>query len=98
MFGPIADAIARILDVILNLVQVLVIASVIISWVGGDPGNQLVVTVRNLTEPMFKPLRRLTRNLLPGPIDWAPMIVLLIIMFIQYGIIPYLRMEARLGA
>jgi YggT family protein len=96
MFGPIADAIARILEVILNLIQVLVIASVLISWVGGDPGNQVVGVVRNLTEPLYRPLRRLTRNL-PGPIDWAPMIVLLLVMFVQYGIIPYIRMEGRVG-
>ena len=94
MFGPIADAIARILEVILNKIQVLVLASVLISWVGADPYNQIVTVVRSLTEPLYKPLRKLTRNL-PGPIDWAPLIVFLIIMFIQNGVIPYIRMAGR---
>ncbi len=91
MFGPIADAVARILEILLNMVQLLVIASIIISWVGGDQSNQVVTIVRNLTEPIYRPIRKLTRNL-PGPFDWAPMIVMLICVFISFGVIPYIRM------
>ncbi len=91
MFAPFADGIARVLEIVLNMVQLLVIASVLVSWVGADPNNQIVAVVRNITEPMYRPFRRLTRNL-PGPIDWAPMIVLLIVVFCQYGVIPHIHM------
>jgi len=91
MFAPLAEGIARVLEIILNMVQLLVIASVLVSWVGADPSNQIVSVVRNITEPLYRPFRRLTRNL-PGPIDWAPMIVLLLVVFCQYGVIPYIHM------
>jgi YggT family protein len=91
MFAPLTGAIATIAELILNMVQLLVIASVIISWVGADPNNQIVRMIHSLTEPMYRPLRRLTRNL-PGPIDWAPMLVLLIVIFLMVGVVPYIRM------
>lgn len=91
MLGPLADGIARIVEIILNMVQLLVIASVVCSWVNADQNNQIVAIVRNLTEPLFKPFRKLTRNL-PGPIDWSPLIVLLLVTFLQYGVVPYIRM------
>ena len=91
MYGPLVHGIVYVLDLILNMVEVLVIASVLVSWVGADPNNQLVVIVRNLTEPLYRPFRRLTKNL-PGPIDWAPMIVILLLVFIKVGILPYIMM------
>ena len=91
MLGPLADAIARIMEIILNMVQLLVVASILISWVGADPNNQLVGMVRSVTEPIYRPIRRLTRNL-PGPFDWSPMIVILICIFLSYGVVPYIRM------
>ena len=91
MFGPLVHGIVYVLDLIINMVEVLVIASVLVSWVGADPNNQLVVIVHNLTEPLYKPFRKLTKNL-PGPIDWAPMIVILLLVFIKVGILPYIMM------
>jgi len=96
MLGPLADGIAKVIDIVLNMIQLLIIASVLISWVGADPNNQLVRMVQNLTEPMFRPIRRLTKGL-PGPIDWAPMILLLLIVFISYGIVPYIRLLGGAG-
>lgn len=83
--------ISFILDLVLNMAQVVVIASVIISWVGADPYNPIVQLIRNLTEPLYRPFRRMTENF-SGPIDLAPLIVLLIIATIQKGILPYLKM------
>ena len=80
-----------IMDLVLNMAQVLVITSVIISWVGADPYNPLVQTVKKLTEPMFRPFQSLGRNL-NLPIDLSPMIVLLIITTLQRGLLPALKM------
>ena len=91
MLGPLADGLAKVIDIVLNMVQLLILASVLMSWVGADANNQIVRMVQNLTEPLFRPIRRLTKNL-PGPIDWAPMVLLLLIVFASYGIVPYIRM------
>lgn len=91
MLGPLADGIAKVVEVILNMVQLLIIASVIISWVGADPNNQIVRAIGAMTDPILKPFRRMTRGL-PGPFDWAPLIVLLLIVFLMNGVVPYIRM------
>lgn len=91
MFGPLANGVAMVIEIILNVIQLLILASIIISWVGADPSNQIVVAIRTFTEPLYRPIRKLTSNF-PGPLDWAPMILLLIIIFLQVGIVPYIRM------
>ena len=88
---PLVMAISFILDLILNMAQVLVITSVIISWVGADTYNPLVQTVRKLTEPLFRPFQALNRSL-NLPIDLSPMIVLLVITTLQRGILPAVKM------
>jgi YggT family protein len=91
MFGPLANGIAMVVDIVLNMMQLLIVASIIISWVGADPNNQIVTAIRTMTEPLFRPIRKLTKSF-PGPIDWAPMILMLIIVFIQVGVVPYIRL------
>lgn len=66
---------------LLNFVQILVLASIIVSWVG-DSSNAIVQMIHSVTEPIYKPFRKLTRNL-PGPLDWAPFIVIMLIIFAE---------------
>ena len=91
MPNPLIGLISFILELALNMAQVIVIASVLISWVGADPYNALVQLIRNITEPMYRPFRKITQGF-SGPIDLAPLIVLLIIATIQKGFLPYLKM------
>jgi len=93
MTGAMLNGITAVIEIILNMIQFLILASVVISWVGADPNNQIVRMIRDLTEPMYRPIRKITGNF-PGPIDWAPMIILLILVFIHRGILPYLRILA----
>lgn len=94
MGGALVGGFAAVIEIILNMIQFLVIASIVIGWVGGDTSKPLVQLVINITEPMYRPFRVLTRKI-PGPIDWAPMCILLIIVFIQRGFLPYLRIVAH---
>jgi YggT family protein len=91
MPNPIIGMISFIIELVLNMAQVIVLASVIISWVGADPYNPIVQLIRNITEPMYRPFRKLTQSF-SGPIDLAPLIVLLIIATIQKGFLPYLKL------
>ena len=87
--GHTINGLAFVLDLIFNLVQLLVIASIIISWLNADPYNPIVRTITSITEPIYRPLRRLTSRI-PGPLDFAPLILILIIVFLQKSLIPYL--------
>ena len=77
-------------DLFCNMAQVVVISSIIISWLGADQYNPIVQLIRNITEPMYRPFRRMTQGF-SGPIDLSPMIILFIITGIQRGVLPYLK-------
>lgn len=93
MSAALANGLAAVIEVILNMVQVLIFASIIVSWVGADPRNQIVQMIGRMTEPLYRPLRGITSKI-PGPFDWAPMILILIIIFLQKSVVAYLRSYA----
>ena len=80
----------------LDLYWWIIIASAIFSWLYAfnvvNPRNQFVGTVGNmlfrLTEPALRPIRRFMPDL--GGIDISPIILLLIIYFIQSVIVRYI--------
>ena len=82
VFGDLLIAIATILDYILGLYKWVVIIAALISWVNPDPYNPIVRFLYAVTEPVFRPIRRLIGHRL-GPIDISPIIVILVIIFLQ---------------
>ncbi len=93
MSQAVMNGLLAVLDIVLNMLQLVIIASALISWIGGDPSNPIVRAIREMTEPMYRALRPLTRKL-SSTIDFAPFVILLFIVFMQRGIIPYLRLKA----
>jgi YggT family protein len=85
MTAGIVQGLAAVCNFFISAIQLLVFASIIVSWVG-DRNNQIVVMIINITEPIYRPLRRFTRNI-PGPFDWAPMIVMAIMIFVQFAVV-----------
>lgn len=77
----IANGLFAVAALILNFVQLIVFASIVVSWVG-DSSNTIVQMIYSVSEPIYRPLRKLT-NKIPGPFDWAPFVVILIIIFLQ---------------
>jgi YggT family protein len=86
MGSAMIQTVGHALDMILNMMQILIFVSVAASLLGGDPGNPIVNFIQRATEPIYRPFRKLTRNI-PGPFDWAPFIVLVIIVSVQRGIV-----------
>lgn len=89
MSAALANGIASVLNVILNFLQIVIIISVILSWVNADPYNPIVQIINRIVEPLYKPFRGLARKI-PGPLDFTPFIVLLIIIFIKNSVVYYL--------
>ena len=87
----------QFIDIVLNFVWWVIILGAILSWLIGfnivNRSNQLVWTIwdslNRLTEPLYKPIRRLLPN--TGAFDFAPLIVLFIIMFLQIVVLGNLR-------
>jgi len=82
VFGDLLIGIATILDYLLEFYKWVVIISALLSWVNPDPYNPIVRFLYSVTEPVFRPIRRLIGYRL-GPIDISPIIVILAIIFIQ---------------
>lgn len=88
-------AIAKTLLYVLDLAWWLIIISAILSWLFAfnivDVRNRTVRTIGDFfyraTEPLYRPFRRLLPNM--GGLDLSPLIVLLIIFFLQQLIAPY---------
>ncbi|MCE5194330.1 MAG: YggT family protein [Nitrospiraceae bacterium] len=75
-------ALAEVIDIILSIYMWIVIIAALISWVNPDPYNPIVRFLHGVTEPVLRPIRRLLGNIL-GPIDISPLIVVLVIIFLQ---------------
>jgi YggT family protein len=82
VFGDLIIAVAKIADTLLEIYKWVIIIAALISWVNPDPYNPIVRFLYSVTEPAFRPIRRLIGYRL-GPIDISPIIVILVIIFIQ---------------
>jgi YggT family protein len=89
-------AILDIVQIVLDLYIWLLIASAILSWLIAfnvvNTRNQFVASVSEflyrITEPVLAPIRNIMPNL--GGLDVSPIVVILIIMFIQRIITYYI--------
>jgi len=80
--GNLIEALARIVDIGLTIYMWLIIIRAIISWVNPDPYNPIVRFLYNVTEPVLYQVRRLIPMRGIG-IDFSPIIVILVIVFLQ---------------
>ena len=95
LLGNLFNAIASILDVILNIYMWMIIISALLSWVNPDPYNPIVRFLHSVTDPVLRPLRR--RLGFSMGLDISPMIVILIIMFLRHFVVASLfDMAARM--
>jgi len=84
--GNFIEALARIIDMGLTLYMWLIIIRALISWVNPDPYNPIIRFLYNVTEPVLYQVRRLIPIKGIG-IDFSPIIVILVIVFLQSFIV-----------
>jgi YggT family protein len=87
-------ALAKVIDIALTLYMWIIIARAVISWVNPDPYNKIVIFLYRATEPVLRPVRRILplRNI---GIDISPIIVILVIFFLQYFLVETIMQLAR---
>lgn len=79
--GNLIIVLADILDIALTVYSFVIIASALLSWINPNPYNPIVRFIYRVTEPVLNPIRKLIPLRLA--IDISPLIVLLLIYFIQ---------------
>jgi YggT family protein len=94
IIGNFLIALASVIDVILVIYMWIIIARAVLSWVSPDPNNQIVRIIHNLTEPVLYQIRS-KLPVIHGGIDFSPIIVFLVIIFLQKFIVSSLHLMGR---
>jgi YggT family protein len=92
----------QVISIALNLFIWVLIISVILSWLVAfkvvNTSNQFVYTVGNIvhriTEPALRPIRSIIPNM--GGLDLSPMVLILIIYFLQ-GLLGRIALRLAMG-
>jgi YggT family protein len=86
-------ALAKLVDFALGAYMWIIIGRAILSWVNPDPYNPIVRFLHEVTEPVLSRIRRLIPAF-AGGIDFSPMILILVIIFLQSFLVPTLKQMA----
>ena len=77
------DILFTLANSLLTLITLAIIVRALLSWfypVGKDPWTRLLV---ELTDPLMAPVRAILSRILPIPIDFSPIVVILLINLLQ---------------
>ena len=88
--GNFLSALAEVLNWVLWAYMWIIIIRALLSWVNPDPWNPIVQFLIRVTEPVLAPVRRWLPTWRLG-IDLSPLVVILVIYFIQLSVVASLR-------
>lgn len=88
MLGNFLLAVAKLLNFVLGAYIWIVIGRAVLSWVNPDPYNPIVKFLRQVTDPLLVKIRQVVPIM--GGFDLSPMILILVIMFLQNFLVPTL--------
>jgi YggT family protein len=79
-------SLANMLDMIFDILYLLLVIRIILSWVNPDPFNQFVQIIYRITDPILMPIRRWI-PLQIGMIDFSPIIAFILLAFLKSFIV-----------
>lgn len=95
VLGYFLSAVARVIDMGLFFLMILVFGRAVISWVQASPYNPIVQFLYTTTEPILMPIRRRLPHTVG--IDLSPLVVLMLVVFLRAFLVnSLLRMAANL--
>ena len=87
-------ALAGIIDFLLTAYMWVIIGRAVISWVNADPYNPIVRFLYEITEPVLGRIRRFLPVSM-GSMDFSPVILIVVIMFLQSFLVPTIKQIAH---
>ncbi len=90
VFRNLLIAVATVLDYVLIFFMFITIARAVLSWVSPDPYNPIVRFIHNVTEPVLYQIRK-RLPMMYGGIDFSPIIVILVIIFLRIFVVDSLQ-------
>lgn len=88
-------AVSRILHIVLMVYVWIVILRAVFSWINVPSLYQVYVLLFKLTEPLLKPIRKWVPPYRFGGLDISPIIVVLLILFIDTFLVKTLALYGR---
>ena len=79
--GNFLEAVAMVLDLVLQGLLLVILVNAVLSWVGPGPRHPLVQLLDRVSDFVCDPLRRLFPTVFGG-IDFAPLLAMLAIVFV----------------
>ena len=86
VFRNLLVAVATVVDYVLVFFMIIIIARAVLSWVSPDPYNPIVRFIHNVTEPVLIQIRK-RLPMMYGGIDFSPIVVILIIIFLRIFVV-----------
>lgn len=97
VIGNLLTALATVLDIVLQAIFYIVLINAVLSWVKPDPNNPIVMFLDRVSDLVCDPIRRMFPTVFSG-IDFAPFIVMLVIVALRIFLVGSLRGAAiRMG-
>ena len=93
ILGNFLSATAQILKIVLELYMWIIIIRALLSWVNPDPYNPVVQFLNSITEPVLYRVRQLIPMSSIG-VDFSPIVVILVIIFLQSFLVNSIGMLA----
>jgi len=87
--GYLITALGNLVDIVIQAYIIIIIVRALISWVSPDPYNPIVRFLYRVTEPVLRPIRYRLPTVAMG-LDLSPVVVILILMFLQRFLVPVL--------
>ena len=95
LLANLLNGLAVVVEMILSMAMWMLIISALISWVNPDPFNPIVRFLHAVTQPMLKPIRRFIPPL-GGRVDISPIVLILVIVFLQAFLVGSMKSYARM--
>lgn len=91
MLANLMNAVALVLQVVLTFLTWVIVIQALLSWVNPDPYNPIVRFLFAATEPVYRLVRRILPRRSFGPVDFAPLVAIFVLMFLNYFLVQSLR-------
>ncbi|MBE0496556.1 MAG: YggT family protein [Campylobacterales bacterium] len=89
ILSTLIEAIAQLLHMVITIYIWVIIIAALITWVRPDPYNPIVQALMRLTQPVYAMIRRYIPTVIGG-IDLAPIIVILVLQFLDLFVVKIL--------
>lgn len=77
------EAFAQLFHTLIQIYIIIIIIRSVISWMGHIPPNRFIMILRRLTDPVFRLVHRHLPFLVVGGIDISPIVIVIVLYFID---------------